>query len=367
MSYIVQNETVVIGNLFPMQTRNEIFSVYIIYGRDSMRPLILRYIPKSSWILCGIAWFFILTASYFRYILYSHLYRKWKNKQLTSIDLLILISSIAQHLANVGRIVFFTLLLSEVSSSEYWDWEMEHTGFVFCGAFRIIMGFEYYYSGIGSLGIAIFRVMYVKFDTMVKDVIGATNLLKIILYGGISLTAILLSSLFLNDYEQLQIKHCHTPANFNIFKILDEYEQGKGKSSIYQYFIYPRIASGGVMLLVTISELSIYIILFRFMYLHDNNERLRRLLEPNVIRQRNKTNAITLFGQFCSFVFEISIWILFILAMLMGGNNSVGLLAAFSILKTIAFTCMTVIEAMTSSSLRSKVSKNLISLRIFKK
>ena len=151
------------------------------------------------------------------------------------------------------------------------------------------MGFEYYYSGIGSLGIAIFRVMYVKFDTMVKDVIGATNLLKIILCGGIGLTVILLSSLFLNDYEQLQMKYCHTPPNFNIFKILDEYEQGKGGPSIFQYFIYPRIASGGIMLLVTISELSIYIILFRFMYLHDNNERLRRLLEPNVIRQRNKT------------------------------------------------------------------------------
>ena len=332
-----------------------------------MRPLILRYIPKSSWILCGIAWLFLLTASYFRYILYSHLYRKWKNKQLTSIDLLILISSIVQHLANVGRIVFFTLLLSEVSSSEYWDWEMEHTGFVFCGAFRIIMGFEYYYSGIGSLGIAIFRVMYVKFDTMVKVVIGETNLLKIILCGGIGLTAILVSSGFLNSYEYLQMKHCHTPPNFNILKILDEYEQGKGELSIYQYYIYPRIASGGIMLLVTISELSIYIILFRFMYLHDNNDRLRRLLEPNVIRQRNKTNAITFFGQFCSFLFEVSIWILFTFTMLIGGKHSVGLLAASSILKTISFTCMTVIEVMTSSSLRSKMHKHFLRLHIFKK
>ena len=332
-----------------------------------MRPLILRSIPKSSWILCGIAWFFILIASYFRYILYSHLHCKCKNKQLTSIDILILISSIIQHLANVGKIVFFTLLLSEGLSSEYWDWKMETTGLVFCSAFRIIMGFEYYYSGIGSLGIAIFRVMYVKFDRMVKDVIGATNLLKIILYGGIGLTAILISTLFLSDYEQLQIKHCHTPANFNIFKILDEYEQGRGKSSIYQYFIYPRIATGGIMLLVTISELSIYIILFRFMYLHDNNDRLRRLLAPNIIRQRNKTNAITFFGQFCSFLFEVSIWILFIFTMLIGGKNSVGLLAASSILKTISFTCMTIIEVMTSSSLRSKMYKQFVSLHIFKK
>ena len=332
-----------------------------------MRPLILRSIPKSSWIVCGIAWLFILIASYFRSILYSHLYSKCRNKQLTSIDILILISSVVQHLANVGRILFFTLLLSEGFSSEYWDWKMEAKGLVLCGAFRITMGFEYYYSGLGSLGIAIFRVMYVKFDRMVKDVIGETNLLKIILYGGIGLAVILLSSLFLNDYEQLQMKHCHTPANFNIFKILDEYEQGKGKSSIYQYFIYPRIASGGIMLLVTISELSIYIILFRFMYLHDNNERLRRLLEPHVIRQRNKTNAITFFGQFCSFLLEVIIWILFLFAMLIGGKYSVGLLAAVSILRTISFTCMTIIEVITSSSLRLRMYENFASLHIFKR
>ena len=317
--------------------------------------------------MSGIAWLFILIASYFRHFLYSHLYCKYRNKQLTSIDILILISSIVQHLANVGRIVFFTVLLSEGFSSEYWDWKLETRGLVFCGTFRIIMAFEYYYSGIGSLGIAIFRVMYVKFDTMVKVVIGESNLLKIILYGGIGLTAILVSSGFLNDYEQLQMKHCHTPPNFNILKILDEYEQGKGESSIYQYYIYPRIASGGIMLLVTISELSIYIILFRFMYLHDNNERLRRLLEPHVIRQRNKTNAITFFGQFCSFLLEVSIWILFIFAMLIGGKYSVGLLAAVSILRTISFTCMTIIEVITSSSLRSRMYENFVSLHIFKR
>ena len=141
------------------------------------------------------------------------------------------------------------------------------------------------------------------------------------------------------------------PVNLNLFRMLDEYEQGKGGSPIYEYFIYPRIAIGGIMLFMTISEIIIYIIFFRFIYLHDNTERLRALLEPNVIRKRNKTNAITFFGQFCSFLFEVSIWILFTFAMLVG-NVSVVLLAVFSILRTISFTCMTIIEVMTSNSLR---------------
>ena len=334
-----------------MQVNDETFFIHILEGRDSMRPLILREVPKSSWIVCGIAWILIFIASYFRYILYSYLCRKYKEKQLTSIDALIIVQSIIQHLANISRILFFTLMLSEEESTEYWDWKMGSTGKVFCVLFKTIAGFEHYYSCIGSLGIAIFRIMYIKFDMLVKDVIGATNLLVIILFGGLGLTSIFVSTLFISDYEHLQQEHCHLPVNLNLFRMLDEYEQGKGGSPIYGYFIYPRIAIGGIMLFMTISEITIYIIFFRFFYLHDNNEKLRALLEPHVIRKRNKTNAITFFGQFCSFLFEISIWILFTFAML-AGNVSVVLLAVFSILRTISFTCMTIIEVMTSNSLR---------------
>ena len=140
--------------------------------------------------------------------------------------------------------------------------------------------------------------------------------------------------------------------------MLDEYEEGKNGSSIYEYFIYPRITIGGFLLLMTISELVIYIIIFRFMYLHDNTEMLRTLLEPQVIRKRNKTNAITFFGQFCSFLFELSAWIIFMFAMLVG-KESVLLLVLFSILRTVFFTCMTMIEVMTSSSLRSFLYEKL--------
>ena len=352
MASVVRNKTVVIGNIYLSQGNSETLFIHVLKGRDSMRPLILRSVPKSAWIVCGVAWFFILIASFFRYILYSHLCRKYREKQLTSIDVLILVHSIIQHLANITRILFFTLLLSEDASAEYWDWKMDSTGKVFCVLFKIIFAFEHYYSCIGSLGIAIFRMMYIQFDTLIKDIIGASNLLKIILYGGLGLTGLFVSTLFVSDYEHLLMEHCHMPANLYLLRMLDEYEQGKGGSSIYDYFIYPRIAIGGIMLFITMSELIVYIIFFRFIYLHDNNEKLRALLEPQVIRKRNKRNAITFFGQFCSFLFEVSIWILFTLAMMVG-KGSVLLLAVFSILRTISFTCMTIIEIMTSGSLRS--------------
>jgi len=180
----------------------------------------------------------------------------------------------------------------------------------------------------------------------------------IILFGGLGLTGLFVSALFVSDYENLIQEHCHIPQNLNLFTILDEYEQGKGGLSIYEYFIYPRIAIGGILVLMTISEIVIYIIIFRFMYLHDNTKMLRALLEPQVIRKRNKTNAITFFGQFCSFLFEVSVWITFTFAMLIG-KGSVLLLAVFSILRTIFFTCMTIIEVMTSSPLRSFLYEEL--------
>ena len=358
MSYFLRNKTVVIGDISPIRLNKKTFFIHILQGRDNMRPLMLRYFPKVAWIFCGIAWIFIFIASFFRFILYSYLYRKYKEKRLTSIDVLIMVQSIIQHVANVTRILFFTFQLSEEASTEYWDLKMEITGKAFCVLVKTTVGFENYYSCIGSLGIAIFRMMYIMFDTFVKDKIGATNLLNIILFGGLGLTGVFVSALFVSDYENLIQEHCHIPQNLNLLKILDEYEQGKGGSPIYGYYIYPRIAIGGIMLLMTISEIVIYIIIFRFMYRHDNTERLRALPEPQVIRKRNKNNAITFFGQFCSFLFEVSVWMIFTFAMLVG-KGSVLLLAVYSILRTIFFTCMTIVEVMTSSSLRSFLYEKL--------
>ena len=157
--------------------------------------------------------------------------------------------------------------------------------------------------------------------------------------------------MFISDYEQIILENCNVPPNIEILRLLDEYEQGRGGPNILQYFFHPRVINAGIMLLVTLSELSIYVIFFRFIYRHDNNERLRRLLDPSIIKQRNRTNAITFFGTFCSFLFEISIWILHVLVMF-AGKKFILLGATISISRTISFTCMTVIEVVTSSSLR---------------
>ena len=86
------------------------------------------------------------------------------------------------------------------------------------------------------------------------------------------------------------------------------------------------------------------------MYRHDNNEGLRRLLGSNIIKLRNRRNAITFFGQFCSFAFEFSIGILIICAV--KGDAPWGVVF---VLKVVCFTSMSIVEVVTSTTLRARI------------
>ena len=55
MSYRMESHTIALGGLVSVKEANETFSITILDGRDSMRPIMLRALPQLSWILCGIA------------------------------------------------------------------------------------------------------------------------------------------------------------------------------------------------------------------------------------------------------------------------------------------------------------------------
>ena len=354
MLHHMQNQTIALGIVEGRHQRGNAFLVDILKAEDLMRPSTLSAMPYSALLVCGIAWILLFVGSYFRYILYIHLLHKYRKKELTPIDVLTLMATLIQHVTMAFKILFYTLLLYKGWSLDHWTWTLDDGGQYLCFFTKFLLQFEMYYACIGSLGIAMFRILYITRNDLVKYVIGERNLLRLILFGGLFLATIMTSTTFMNDYEKLLMENCNIPANHQILIILDEYTQSGGRPSLYHYFVYPRIANGLIMLLMTFAEISIYFTFFHFLYRHDNNERLRRLLEPHVIRQRNKINAITLFGQFCSFLFELCIWILIIIIMLFG-KHSRGLWAVLSILRVIFFTCMTIVEVITSSSLRQKL------------
>ena len=100
------------------------------------------------------------------------------------------------------------------------------------------------------------------------------------------------------------------------------------------------------------SEISIYVSYFHYMYKHDNNEGLGRLLEPCTIKKRNRQNALTFFGQFCAFVFELGGGLLILMAAYSGYGHG-----AVYILKDASFTAISIVEVLTSSILRPRLCR----------
>ena len=140
-----------------------------------------------------------------------------------------------------------------------------------------------------------------------------------------------------------------------IMIMLDEYEQGLGNPSIYSNWIKMMLTISYSRIFMVVLEVFIYATFFHHMYKHDNNELLRRLLDPNVTRNRNRTNAITFFGQFCSFAIEFTWIILYIITMPQENNNNGRLIVGRFIVRMISYSCIPIIEVVTSKTLRAKI------------
>ena len=332
--------------------------VKILESEDSMRPFYLRASRTyDGWLVCGVGWSLATIGSFFRYILYSHMYDRYKTRQSTPIDKLIFVSASIQHITNLGRMIFFTIMISKGVESGPWESEMNDIGQVLCYLTKFSITFELHYSCVGSLGISLFRILFIKHDDLVKNKIGERNLLFLILLGGVLLSFLMTMITFDNDYESLLMKNGQIPANQDILLALHEYKTAGGHSSPYFRYIYPRVINGMVMVGMTIAEMCIYIAFFHFVYRHDNSEWLAKILAKKSIQHRNKTNAITFFGQFCSFIFELSYWILFLLANLVGGKGFLWTSASF--LRFISFGVMAAMDVLISNTLRTRFLRSL--------
>ena len=250
--------------------------------------------------------------------------------------------------------VFFTIIISGGGTPEHWEWKLDEIEQWLCIIFKFSVVFELYYSCVGSLGISIYRILYIKHDEIVKYKIGERNLLLLVMIGGVLLTTFMTLTTFMNDYENVLAEHCHIPVDENILMTLDQLKMAGGYTSPYYGFIYPRIINGAIMLGMTLAEICIYVAFFLFVYRHDNSENLRKILEKKTIKKRNKTNAITFFGQFCSFLFELIYWVLTLLAALVGRKESF-LWAVTASVRLITFSGMAAIDVLVSSSLRTKM------------
>ena len=179
------SEELIIPIGFGNNAKNEGESVLWILESESSKPGILALPKWAQWITLCISVLAFLIGSYFKGILYFYLHARYKLKEFTPINVLILVVSLIQHTLHALYVINGILVISYASTLPsltgrfYW--------FMFFHARKL----EIIYLIVGSFGISLFRILYIKKEGWVKHTIGEKTLLKIILFGGVGLAILL--------------------------------------------------------------------------------------------------------------------------------------------------------------------------------
>ena len=119
MSSLEQNKSFNLG-LVPKQLRITKYLDYKITVYESehiLIPKIQYFSHELQYSILSIWWVCLVIGSYFRYVLYSFLYQKYKTKSLKTIDRLCLVIALVQHF-HIGWATFdATLKVIELSES----------------------------------------------------------------------------------------------------------------------------------------------------------------------------------------------------------------------------------------------------------
>ena len=301
MSNVQSNLTILLASQDEAGMEDSQQFINILQAKNLLSPGIhnrkMQLAPNLFWALICVAWFCVLIVSYFRYILYDYLFQQLKLKQLKPIDTLTFLVAFIDHISTASMIAYGTVML--VTGKQF-----HHLigGRWTCIIIMYLTSFGKGYSFIGGLMISIYRIILITDSSgWIKYRLGLKTIYRIILLVGISLA---LSSVFLqsyNDYEKLRRDNCQVVYRIQMMMALDEYEQSRGYPSIFSFWITTMLTISYSRICMVILEVMIYAIFFRHMYKHDNNELLRRLLDPNVTRTRNRNNAITFLDSFVHF------------------------------------------------------------------
>ena len=347
----MENETMLI-NLESDELQNNFSSrIEIVKVEDFLYPAILKRTKLSQWVIVFLFWLPIIIGTYFRFIIYEYMFRQYKSKELTEVNKLMLVVRLTNHLFIVCIPFATTLMVINGESLDQFT-----VGQWYCILQMVYIRYAYYYSFIGSLGISIYRILLIKHNYFLKNIIGKKVMANLILYGGVLLAIFFTLVQRSHDYNKLFDDTCMFVAKLDIMHILDNYEQSRGDLSIMEYYTNVVYGNGLVGALMTISEITIYIIFFHHMYKNNNSDGLRRLLEPKVINARNRKNVITFFSQFCSFVLEF-IGLLLLVASYTVGNRKNKLPLVAIAFQVISFAMMSAVEVFTSDVLRKNMFK----------
>ena len=290
----------------------------------------------------------LVIGSYCKCSLYQYMFDKYKKKEIKSIDLLILIQALIEHLVCILMVTTFVIGITlDITFSEYF-------GEVWCNIPWYAVSFGVCQRTFGGLGIAIIRIFYIKSHYMIKRSVNTTKLAVVSLAISVAISIIMVIVIGMGNgplsRKQIVWNFC-TGKSEKFREVIYYYSLIRGS-------LTPRgeeatrvcslVAMAGV-----VGELICYVLFFQHLYSHDEKMLTSKALSVRQVKKRHQQNAISFIGQFYTFLVKLTN-IMFLIYTLNESSHA-GWRMIFHIYIRIQFGIYSVVEVMTSQQLKDKL------------
>ena len=288
----------------------------------------------------------LLSGSYFKSIMYRYVFttnkknRGWMHRP---INVLTVTSAIIHHVTHVTVGIWFVLVLMiDTPLGSIF-------GFHCCKIMLNVATYGTAYLTVGSLGIAVYRVLYIRQEYWVKYVIGEKLLLALVLSLSM-VVAGLISIFYLAEVSAHRaMDNMCTGVSFTENQILIEYSISLGSQMLTTTYLQGTALT--VCIAIQTIEFSIYIWFFCYRYRNDNGT-ITKLLAQDTIRERNIKNVTTFLGQFYGFVIEYSFLISLMLFTIFAHEHIQHIRGIVVMVKFIDFGLLSAVEVLSSPGLK---------------
>ena len=288
----------------------------------------------------------LIVGSYYKSIMYCYVCttniknRGWMHRP---INILIVTSAVIHHLTHLwAGISHGMILMMDISMSDA-------VSDTFCKITYIVGVYGLMYLSVGSFGISLYRMIYIKREHWIKHVIGEKRLLGIILVFSLLFCGMMVYLEYIETHnERVFLNVCYGSSSSNI-QILIDYELSRGAQLLTTTVL--RKITLIVLISLQVIEFGIYVWFFNTRYKNDNGK-IKDLLTQENIKDRNIQNVTTFVGQFYGFIVEYAFLLAFLIWTHLKNDGSDHLKAYFTVVKFIDFGLLSAVEFYSSPILK---------------
>ena len=339
---ITNTENNISTKYFPVQ-----FEDMLVVSRISNQEIPLVNLPFHVKRMLSVALVVsLIVGSYYKNILYRYVFttnrnnRGWMHRP---INILIVTSAVIHHVTHLWSGIVLAMMLTMNASVA------EAVGDRFCHISYIVGLYGLMYLSVGSFGITLYRVIYIKREQWIKHVIGEKRLLGIILTLSLFLCGMMVHLYSLETSKTRVFLNTCFRSSPSDRQIMIDYELILGTTILTTTVL--RKLTNIVLISLQIIEFSIYIWFFRTRYKQDNGK-MKHLLTQENIKDRNIQNVTTFVGQFYGFLVEYAFLFISLVCTYLGNDGSTHLQSYVNVIKFADFGLLSAVEVYSSPVLR---------------